>query len=260
MTRIAAVPLVILLVSGEVSAAGARPSEDVTVFVQVAGCPGIEAFDAERSLGRAAREARQAALQARARINARVDAVVGGLHVVGRTYNLVPGVQVQTDRATMARLAKRPGVVSVHEVEAPPPPSNADEVQWTKVLNARQPSLGRHGDDMRIAILDTGFDHTHAHFDGPGTKEAYAAIDKTKGDPSFPTKKVVGGYDFVGDVPEKTQPDPNPISCDDQGDDPTGTTLTGHMSRGSPPVSASTRTAPPSRATTRCSQLNSSPR
>ena len=41
MTRIAAVPLVILLVSGGVSAAAARPAEDVTVFVEVEGTPGI---------------------------------------------------------------------------------------------------------------------------------------------------------------------------------------------------------------------------
>ncbi|MET9628817.1 S8 family serine peptidase [Lentzea sp. NPDC006480] len=219
--RAAAIPLTITLVCGGLSPAHAQPGEDVTVFVEVDGTPGVEAFDSTRSLGRDAGVAKQAALRAEKQSNSTIDAVLSGLRVeeIGRTHNAVPGVQLRTSRPTAAALAKRPGVKSVEEVRALALPTNSDEVQWTKVLDAWRPPHGRHGEDIRIAVIDTGFDYTHADFGGPGTKEAYEAVDRTKADPAFPTAKVVGGWDFSGDVKDETKQDPNPLSCDDYGPD-----------------------------------------
>src|SRR6185436_7924010 len=81
--------------------------------------------------------------------------------------------------------------------------------------------LGARGTGITVAVVDTGVDYTHADFGGPGTTEAYDSNDPTIIEPgSFPTDKVVGGYDFVGDNYDVTDadtsndlpvPDPDPL-------------------------------------------------
>ncbi len=67
---------------------------------------------------------------------------------------------------------------------------------------------GVTGEGIRVAVLDSGIDYTHRNFGGPGTLEAYGAaygagpsdpLNKTR-DSLFPTEKVAGGWDFVGEV------------------------------------------------------------
>ena len=57
---------------------------------------------------------------------------------------------------------------------------------------------GFSGQNMRVGIIDTGIDYTHAMLGGPGKKEIYASIDPSKPSEYFPNQKVVGGVDFVG--------------------------------------------------------------
>ena len=67
--------------------------------------------------------------------------------------------------------------------------------------------LGYDGTGTTVAIIDTGIDYTHADFHGSGTVEAYNAAvnaptvitDEYAGAPLFPTAKVVGGWDCVGE-------------------------------------------------------------
>jgi subtilisin family serine protease len=62
---------------------------------------------------------------------------------------------------------------------------------------------------MRIAVIDSGVDYTHAAFGGPGTAEAYESNDPTViEDGTFPTGKVIGGYDFAGANYDASSPDP----------------------------------------------------
>jgi len=88
----------------------------------------------------------------------------------------------------------------------------------TAVQNA-----GFNGTGVRVAVLDTGIDYTHKFFGGPGTAAAYAAAygtsttdpKTTTTDGLFPTAKVVGGFDFVGEKWPNgpLAPDPDPIDC-----------------------------------------------
>lgn len=73
------------------------------------------------------------------------------------------------------------------------------------------------GKGVRIGIIDSGIDYTHAMFGGSGKLADYESNDPKiieKG--SFPTGKVVGGYDFAGDNYDGTRaprPDDDPIDC-----------------------------------------------
>jgi minor extracellular serine protease Vpr len=61
-------------------------------------------------------------------------------------------------------------------------------------------TFGARGQGMRVAVVDTGIDYTHASFGGEGTVEAYQENDPTFIETgTFPTDKVIGGFDFVGE-------------------------------------------------------------
>jgi len=82
-------------------------------------------------------------------------------------------------------------------------------------------AAGVTGEGIRVAVLDSGIDYTHRNFGGPGTLEAYAEAygagtadaRNTTRDGLFPTEKVIGGWDYVGESwPDgELAPDEDPI-------------------------------------------------
>jgi subtilisin family serine protease len=209
----------------------------ITVFVELAKKPAVDAFNAEQSKGAGKEKAKQAAKAAKADTNGAVDAVVGQLkaadastQLVARTSNAVAGAVVTADAAKVRELAKRPDVVSVRTV-VPKTRTNASAEQLTNTLTAWQ-QTGRFGDGIRVGVIDDGIDYTHSDFGGPGTPAAYKAVDPTKVDASyFPTAKVAGGTDLVGDGYDSAgntgspvpKPDPNPLACGEHGTHVAGT-------------------------------------
>lgn len=57
---------------------------------------------------------------------------------------------------------------------------------------------GIRGQGMKVGIIDTGIDYTHAMFGGAGTAAAYKAVNPDQPNAGFPSAKVVGGIDLVG--------------------------------------------------------------
>ncbi len=155
-------------------------------------------------------EAEQAALEP-------LIAAEGG-RVVARLTRLANVLQVAADDATALRLAKLPGVARVERVPVlersllSAVPTVGAPAVWAQVP-------GLKGEGIRIGIVDSGIDYTHADFSGAGTSAAYQANDPTVLEPgSFPTSKVVGGFDFVGDAYNPglgvgASPDPDPLDC-----------------------------------------------
>ncbi|UOZ10650.1 S8 family serine peptidase [Amycolatopsis sp. WQ 127309] len=205
----------------------------VTAFVELAKKPAVDAFTAAQPQGK--ESAKRAARAAKDDTAAAVSSVLGQLRTAGaqpqtvtQTANAVPGVVVTADAAKLRDVAKRADVVSVRTV-VPKTRTNASAEQLTNTLAAWQ-QTGKFGDGVRVGVIDDGIDYTHADFGGPGTPAAYKSVDSTKPTPLFPSAKVVGGTDLVGNdydaaTPGKTTPapDPNPLACGEHGTHVAGT-------------------------------------
>lgn len=144
--------------------------------------------------------------------------------------NLVAGTLVTGDAEQVRALAESPDVVAVYRV-VPKTIENAHTVEFTKALATWQ-NTGVTGEGVRIGVIDSGMDYTHASFGGPGTVEAYDAAYGTDGTlpiqpGSFDPTKFLGGYDFAGPNydadPNATDPAATPVPTpDDNPIDPPG--------------------------------------
>lgn len=144
---------------------------------------------------------------------------------LGRVSKADNAVAVAIDASRLRALADLPGVRSIR------PLLNfqldlSDTVPY--IGAAAVQAAGVDGTGVRVAVLDSGIDYTHAFFGGPGTAAAYTeAYGTTTSDPRttttdglFPTAKVIGGFDFVGEVwpmPDEARcgknPDGTPRAC-----------------------------------------------
>ncbi|GAA1861394.1 S8 family serine peptidase [Pseudonocardia ailaonensis] len=220
----------VVLAAGPAAAATPLPAQ--AVFVEFDDTSALDDYSAALPLGR--QIAAQKSAEAKERVAQKIAGVLGklrgaeGERELYRTTNAVPGVAVRADAATARRLAQEPGVRSVRRITSARP-SNASADQLGRTLQTWQ-DTGRLGRGIRIGIIDTGVDYTHADFGGPGTVAAYDAARDGKG--TFPTAKVIGGVDLAGDTydsdsdnPARTtpQPDDDPLDCQGHGTHVAGT-------------------------------------
>ena len=177
---------------------------------------------------------RQGAAAHRQRVREAQGALVQQLASLGgkemaRVQNAHNAVAVRIDASQLSQVAAMQGVAKVRPVlhyelslsETVP------YVGGTAVQNS-----GRDGSGVTVAVLDSGIDYTHRNLGGAGTAAAYAAAygtaaadpKNTTTDGLFPTAKVVGGYDFVGETwplcapgTECRSEDPDPIDFQGHG-------------------------------------------
>jgi minor extracellular serine protease Vpr len=108
------------------------------------------------------------------------------------------GFDVLADRAVLAQVLSLPGVSHWEPTQKATP---ALDKSVPFILGGESYSdLGSDGTGIRIGIIDTGIDYTHADFGGSGNPADYAANNATFIEPgTFPTAKVVAGTDLVGE-------------------------------------------------------------
>ena len=80
------------------------------------------------------------------------------------------------------------------------------------------------GAGIKVGIVDTGIDYTHAMLGGSGNPLEYQNIDPSQPSAAFPNQKVVGGIDLVGSEYDKSSidfskhiPRPNANPLDESG-------------------------------------------
>src|SRR2546426_5559958 len=138
----------------------------------------------------------------------------------GKLTKALNAVVVTVPASLVPAVAALPGVLTVRPLHD----YQLDLSQTVPYIGAAAVrSAGVNGTGVRVAVLDTGIDYTHKFFGGAGTAAAYqAAYGSSTSDPKntttdglFPTAKVVGGFDFVGErwPNGPLAPDPDPIDC-----------------------------------------------
>ncbi|MDR4533932.1 S8 family serine peptidase [Glutamicibacter sp. PS] len=207
----------------KVSAPLAKASGEVSVFVQLEG---DGAFESVKKSGKSKDTAKVKNIRAKVKGKSEELAAKAKSKVLYTTHNTVQGVALTGDADDLRALASRSDVNKISAI-VPKKPSNRGGVIDTEALKSWT-ELDKTGEGVKIAVLDTGIDYTHADFGGPGTLEAYKEAQASEELPSADSglrdaNKFIGGWDLVGDdynadpdaddyqpVPH---PDPNPLDC-----------------------------------------------
>lgn len=162
------------------------------------------------------------------------QAKAAGGDVVYRYRDLIDGFSASLSPSAASALAARSDVRSVQPVSIVEKTAaqNETSVPFIGAPDVWQ-DFGAKGQGIVVADVDTGIDYLHKNFGGPGTVEAYDSNNPNIIEPgTFPTKKVIGGYDLVGsnyDVTDEDtsndtpRPDPDPLDRDGHGSHTAGT-------------------------------------
>jgi minor extracellular serine protease Vpr len=174
---------------------------------------------------RAAVHARDALRLEQAAFLDRARALDPNARVVATVQIVLNAVFVEVDASVLPQLANDPAVARI----APVADYELDLSETVPYIGASAvQASGFTGRGIKVAVLDSGIDYTHAAFGGPGTVDFYnfcyaqrdVAPSGDCADYFGPgAAKVVGGYDFVGEVWPfgPLAPDPNPIDLEGHG-------------------------------------------
>ncbi len=196
--------------------------------------------DEARNAAAAAGRAQMAVVRS---VQSAFDAALARLSVgpveLFRVQKSLNGVALEIDISQMSELQSLPGVKRViplyleHPTNSTSVPFIGAPQVWANTVGL---PAGADGSGIRIGIIDSGTDYLHPAFGGPGATAADYATERTDTAAftttgtalggSFPTAKVVGGWDFAGDAytgATPPAPDPNPMDCGGHGSHVSGT-------------------------------------
>jgi minor extracellular serine protease Vpr len=217
----------------------ADPTRRVTVFVEMQGDSVADArgnsadnriSDSDKDSIKRNLKSRQDAL--RPEIERR-----GGT-VQTEYQSAVNGLRIEIERGRIEEIAALPGVTAVRSFMTYKL-DNATSVPFIGAPTAWNGPAGFRGEGVKVGIIDTGIDYTHANFGGPGTVAAFNTANANTTDAPDPAligrraPKVKGGVDLVGDAYDASapagspllipHPDPDPLDCNGHGSHVGGT-------------------------------------
>ena len=208
-------------------------SQPANFMIEVSGDPvAVVEADAERKMNQAERTAHKGRLRTtQIPIESRIRSLGG--RMLGNYQSAYNGIKVRIAASRVEALKGIPNVIAVHRL-VPMMPNNAKGVPAIGAPTVWGGVPGFLGDGIKIAIIDTGIDYTHADFGGPGTQAAFLQASAASTQPADPSlfgpnaPKVKGGIDLVGDDYDPASgsdpvPDPNPLDCNSHGTHVAGT-------------------------------------
>jgi uncharacterized repeat protein (TIGR01451 family) len=218
-------------------------------FVEMEGIPAARAWaarleqmggDSPAARAAAAAESRRQVQDnkaAQAAIESRLFGGEIGAQELYRLTKVANGFVLRAEPGKFSAISRLPGVRLVRPVY-PDEPFNSTSVPFIGAPPAWGDTLGvgtaLTGAGVSIGIIDSGIDYLHTHFGGSGLLADYQANDRTVAAPFFPTAKVVGGIDLVGDTynaggnggitgSTTPVPDEDPMDCNRHGSHVAGT-------------------------------------
>jgi uncharacterized repeat protein (TIGR01451 family) len=218
-------------------------------FVEMEGIPAARAWaarleqmggDSPAARAAAAAESRRQVQDnkaAQAAIESRLFGGEIGAQELYRLTKVANGFVLRAEPGKFSAMSRLPGVRLVRPVY-PDEPFNSTSVPFISAPPAWGDTLGvgtaLTGAGVSIGIIDSGIDYLHTHFGGSGLLADYQANDRTLAAPFFPTAKVVGGIDLVGDTynaggnggttgSTTPVPDEDPMDCNRHGSHVAGT-------------------------------------
>lgn len=212
----------------KISAPLAKSSGEVSVFVQLEG---DGAFQEVKKSGKSKDTAKVKKIRSEVKATSQSLAKASASEVIYTTSNSLRGVALTGDAEDLRDLADRSDVAKISAIVPKSPTTNAGSDIDTGALESWS-TLDKTGDGVKIAVLDTGIDYTHAAFGGPGTLEGYKKAQASDTLPAadsglYDPDKFIGGWDLVGDdynadsssdtyqpIP---RPDANPLDCEAAG-------------------------------------------
>ena len=154
----------------------------------------------DRGPGRIGREHRKVVEAEHASLE--VELGKRGLRGITHTHTVLNSVVVHAPESRLEELRQIPGVRAVERVQRfqRALTSSVPYVTAPEVWRIDPPAGGYTGRGVRLGIIDSGIDYTHADFGGSGNPADFTLNDPTYIEPgTFPTTKVVGGIDLAGD-------------------------------------------------------------
>ncbi len=140
-----------------------------------------------------------------------------GVTLLGQARKVLNMVFLKVDTDAYAAIAQDPAVRTLHPVGTYQL-ALQDTIPYVGATAVQ--ALNVDGSGVTVAVIDSGIDYHHVSLGGSGQAEVYAANDANIIEPgSFPTSKVIGGYDFVGSVWPNgpLAPDPDPLDQEGHG-------------------------------------------
>ncbi len=221
-------------IDAELLPALADPNRMVTVMMEMTGTP--VAVEQGKAIAQGSELSKPQRAAFRASLKVKQDAIAPSIRRLGgvvqsQLQDAYNGMRVRIAASKVAELRVLPNVKAIRHIERHSP-TNADSVPFLEVPSVWQ-DLGLTGEGVTVGVIDSGIDYYHANFGGSGDPADHAADDPTVIEPgTFPTAKVAGGYDFVGNEYDPSsddpalntpKPDPDPLDCNGHGSHVAGT-------------------------------------
>jgi subtilisin family serine protease len=146
-----------------------------------------------------------------------------GARVLYRAQRVYNGIAVTVSPSKISQIAQLPGVKAVHPLYPKYPVAAFSDIDFLRTRTATGgpwTTGGVRGEGIKVADIDTGLDYVHRNFGGHAN---YTGVTDTTANSDFPSAKVPGGTDLVGDAYNANDPnsvpvpDSNPFDCNGHG-------------------------------------------